>query len=180
MWEERGYTAYNGKVEMDPRSPKCWAINQPDYDREEPSYSPTSPSYNVREERGITPTYSPPASAALCDPWGCGSPRPSYSPMSRSVSPRPSGSAIADLLHARATGRYSPTAPTYSQTSADVGTPSYSPQPINKEKEPKADHAKKQKAAEEAPRQIVTRAVRSQKNAEPHRCRDRTLEQAQG
>ena len=54
MWEENGYTAYNGKVEMDPRSPKCWAINQPGYDdEEEPLYAPSSPSYNVREERGI-------------------------------------------------------------------------------------------------------------------------------
>ena len=25
-WEERGYSAYNGTVEMDPRSQKCWAI----------------------------------------------------------------------------------------------------------------------------------------------------------
>jgi hypothetical protein len=44
MWEECGYTAYNGKVEVDQRSPKCWAINQPNYndsDDEEPSYSLT-------------------------------------------------------------------------------------------------------------------------------------------
>ena len=153
-------------------------------------YSPTSPSYNVREERGITPTYSPPASDALCDPRGCGSPLPSYSPMSRSVSPRP---RYANLLDARATGRYSPTAPTYSQTFADAGT-SYLQQPTANdeeapeaepvakkptviEEEPKHDaekptvieeepkhDAKKPKAAE--PRQILTRAVHSQQKAE--------------
>ena len=99
-------------------------------------------------------------------------------------SPRPSGSAIADLLHARATGRYSPTAPTYSRTSADVGT-SYSPQPTANEEEateaepvakkPTANEeepqvheeetdAKKPKAPE--PRRILTRAVRSQQKAE--------------
>jgi len=58
MWEERGYTAYNGKVEMDPRSPKCWAINQREYDSDEdgPSYSPSSPSYNPPAPYSPRPT----------------------------------------------------------------------------------------------------------------------------
>ena len=30
MWKERGYLAYNGKIEVDLRSPKCWRINQDD------------------------------------------------------------------------------------------------------------------------------------------------------
>jgi hypothetical protein len=28
MWKERGYIVYNDKVEVDQRSPKCWAINR--------------------------------------------------------------------------------------------------------------------------------------------------------
>ena len=58
MWEERGYTAYNGKVEVDPRSPKCWAINQRQYDSDEdgPSYSPSSPSYNPPAPYSPRPT----------------------------------------------------------------------------------------------------------------------------
>jgi hypothetical protein len=59
MWKERGYSAYNDKVEVDPQSPKCWAINQPNCvdsdDDNEASFSPTLPSYNVSEEGGANP-----------------------------------------------------------------------------------------------------------------------------
>jgi hypothetical protein len=118
MSGQRGYTAYNGKVEMDPRSPKCWAFNQRTH--EKPSYSPTSASYDPPQtdgrEREMTPSYSP---TLPCDHL-----TPSHSPR---LLPR--ASVYADLLHSRGSGQYSQTAPCYSRTFQDAGT-SYSLQPM--------------------------------------------------
>ena len=164
MWEERGYTAYNGKVEMDPRSPKCWAINQREYDSDEdgPSYSPSSPCYNpvpthddwvkmskgerdIWEQRGyyasggkIYLDERSPKSWAM-NQTDNGEPR--YNPVDHftpSHSPRPTtGSAYADLLNLRNSGSYSPTAPCYSKTYQDASTsPIHPMEPIDAEPQP--------------------------------------------
>jgi hypothetical protein len=54
MWENRGYYASNGGVHVDPRSPKCWTINQSMYesDDDESSYSPTSLLYDSPQTEG--------------------------------------------------------------------------------------------------------------------------------
>jgi len=211
MWEERGYTAYNGKVEVDPRSPKCWAINQRQYDSDEdgPSYSPSSPSYNpvpthddwvkmskgerdIWEQRGyyasggkIYLDERSPKSWAMNQTdngepsYSATSPR--YNPVDHftpSHSPRPTtGSAYADLLNLRNSGRYSPTAPCYSKTYQDASTSPIhpvdaEPQPIGNTADdmgasafsvviPKSKLAVKEVGGAE---RIMTRASRNQKN----------------
>ena len=160
MWEHRGYYASGGKIYMDPRSPKCWAINQREYasDNEEPSYSPTSPCYNPVDH--FTPSYSP----------------------------RPTGSAYADLLNLRNSGSYSPTAPCYSKTYQDASTSPIHPMepidaepPVDAEPQPIGNTAddmgasafsvvipKSKLAVKEAEvggaERIMTRASRNQKN----------------
>jgi hypothetical protein len=86
----------------------------------------------------------------------CYNPRDHFTP---THSPRPQ---YADLLHSRGTGE--PTAPTYSSTFTDAAT-SYSQQPCGDEQCSSAEEPKDIANAEK-PRQIMTRAMRSQKNAE--------------
>ena len=74
----------------------------------EPSYSPTSPCYNPVDH--FTPSYSP----------------------------RPTGSAYADLLNLRKSGGYSPSAPCYSKTYQDASTSPIHPpmEPVDAEPQP--------------------------------------------
>jgi hypothetical protein len=140
MWKERGFYAYNGRIEMDPRSPKCWFINQEDYvdsdyendDGGEPTYSPTSPKYNnhdvhgndhdeeEEEEKQREHSYRPRT------PEGSPSPVPNYAPNEDDDNYSPPASPTfsyhppqyANVLNFKGIG----SEPTYSRTFKDAST----------------------------------------------------------